>query len=94
MSEIHPFVHIGIGIIVTITSLLVDGMIIFAVAGLGFIGWGIFKLKKNNAKKPTNHQTHHNQAHTHTQSRYKICPNCKAIISKEYRFCPHCAYGV
>lgn len=53
MSDINPFVFIGLGIVVTISSLLNRDMIIFVVAGAGFILWGLYKLliKKKEVNK-------------------------------------------
>lgn len=130
MGSIHYGVHITLGVIVLVVSLVQQEMRIFAVAGIGFIIWGLIRLaivkseEKKNTRKHTAHnkvhhthqQTHHhNQIHQHghhpqkTQtpyhsqhathhqthhSKYKVCPNCQAVIEKTYRFCPYCGYGV
>jgi NADH pyrophosphatase NudC (nudix superfamily) len=126
MTTIHYGVHITLGIIVLIVSVIQSEMRIFAVAGIGFIIWGLIRLaivkselkKKNSNKKNNYHQHSAAQSHLHKQqqhhvghqintqqmyntpaqhthhNKYKICPNCQAIIDKGYRFCPHCGYGV
>ena len=107
MAEIHYAVHITLGSIVLIVSLLQAEMRIFAIAGIGFIIWGLFKLlihkkkQKSNPKKTHTHNSHsphaHNNHHHHMhqrQSKYKICPNCGKITEKINRFCPYCNYGV
>jgi len=184
-TPIPWYIHIGLGIIVTISSLIAVRMRIFIVVGIGFLIWGLIQFfkQKNSAPKKTfaphqypghhatqtqysqkshsmqqhptssNHHTvhqttrqfthapqarqhttqnqtprNHTQVHartahsndtaptnnthakqhytaqhnSHSQQQhhtahnglYKGCPNCKATIPRNARFCPYCGYGV
>lgn len=97
MKSIHPAVHIILGIIVIISSIMNPDMIIFLVFGIGFLLWGgiqflrrMLETKKKTEVQPAEKTV---QNHPH-QQRYKRCPNCMSVIEVSYRFCPYCGYGV
>ena len=105
--SLHPFVYIVLGLVVAISSLFQRQMILFVFIGVGILIYGLIKqfkkpkervspsLKQQHSRishpAHNNHQTHH---HVSMQHKYKTCPNCKHVISRSARFCPHCGYGV
>jgi len=83
MTSISPLAFIIIGTIVTITSLLVDGIRAFAFVGAGLILWGMgrFVLDKNEKK-------------IDTQLRFVHCPYCKNIVRPTDNFCSNCGQSL
>ena len=71
MAAINPFVHIVLGIIVTVASLLNKNMILFVAIGIGFIIWGGIRLIIASSKKKEKKQVYpaqdSAQAHAHRQ---------------------------
>lgn len=48
---------------------------------------------KNKIKAKREGNNTHANPHNHPHN-LKKCPNCGAIVSKTFRFCPYCGYGV
>lgn len=77
MTKINPKIFIGLGVIVTISSLLQERMKFFLIFGIGFIIWGVVGLIQatSNRSKPSqreeirqkfsnqNHPAQHSQGH-------------------------------
>jgi hypothetical protein len=69
------FVHIGLGIIVTISALAAPRMRIFLIVGVGFLLWGIIQFFKQKNTAPQKKAVHtHNHQHTHTQKSHAAHP--------------------
>jgi uncharacterized paraquat-inducible protein A len=52
-------------------------------------------LAQHNSHKKTENHAHNKVNHnTINHEHHKHCPNCRATIHKNYRFCPYCGFGI
>ena len=106
MAKLPGVLLIVVGLIVTVSSIVVSGLKIFVVMGVPMLLFGIIRLigEKGNKKKapeqPLSHapvKQHHPQQHVHhsqRRSHFKYCSMCGKHIRSDSAFCTHCGSKV
>jgi hypothetical protein len=93
MSEIPSPAWIGIGILLTVLSLLIENLLLFVIPGVGFILFGASKLliSKNPPSAPKH--TYNTKPRTTQQPpQTKRCYVCSAKNAAQANYCGHCGH--
>jgi hypothetical protein len=78
MTDIKPWVHILVGLVIGSVSFFLK-MYIFLLPAVALILWGLFKMPK----KPRTHQPH-------AAVNAPRCPFCHHNIGSQHNFCSNC----
>lgn len=97
MADIPPLAWIGIGIVVSVMSMLMPALTIFIAAGILFVVIGIVKMVRSShdTQTLTNKNTYHTASPRNEQSagpNARVCFVCAAKNSSLANFCGHCGH--
>jgi len=97
MADIPPIVWIGIGLIVSVASMLIPGLLLFIAVGIIFIVIGVAKMmiaSKNTSSLQNKHayHTHSPRNEVSAGSDTRVCFVCGAKNNVLANFCGHCGH--
>lgn len=91
MKKIPGYVYVGVGVLVSLVSLIVnyEKLIFFFFVGLVMAMIGLVKLffgflRKEKEPTQNKHQQHHRAR----------CPKCGAVRYPSFNYCPICGYSL
>jgi hypothetical protein len=79
MTDIKPWVHIGVGLLVGGVSIGLK-MVIFVPVAAGFVIWGFYRLAKGKKGAPQVHAPVCPFCHYHVKPHDNFCSNCGAYL--------------
>jgi ribosomal protein L40E len=96
MVKIPAIAYLLIGVLISVTSMYIEGLKLFFYVGLLFIAIGVFKIVVRFITKPKETTIEKKaegisqQQQQYRQPGIKVCKNCGAGSYSQARFCYYC----